>query len=312
MSSQNQTTEFILLGLTNHPSAQIPLFLLFLVMYGTTLVCNGGMIALIQLDPRLWTPMYLFISHLSLVDLCYSTTVTPKMLVHFFEERNVITFNGCLTQLFFYTALGGTEPFLLAAMGYDRYVAICLPLRYTSIMTKNTCILLASACYFWGFLNASVNTGFILRLSFCASNEIQHFFCDYPPLFKLSCTETHINRVLLFVSPFMIGMFSTIVIIISYAFIFNTILRMRSRAGMRRAFSTCSSHFTAVTLFYGTVLFMYLRPSESHSLEQDMVVSVIYTVVIAMINPLIYSLRNQDVKEAARLMVKKLFSLQYL
>ncbi|XP_078502739.1 olfactory receptor 5B21-like [Lissotriton helveticus] len=305
MQLQNQTMEFILLCLTDHQSLKIPLFLLFLAMYGATLVCNSGMIVIIHNDPRLWTPMYFLISQLSFVDVCYSSTVTPKMLVSFVVAKNVISYWGCMAQLYFYTAFGSTEPFLLAAMGYDRYVAICLPLHYTSIMTKKSCMMLASACYVWGFLNASLNTGFMLGLSFCGSTGIQHFFCDYPPLLLISCTETHINRVLLNVSPFLIGMFSTLIILFSYTFIFNSIMRMHSTTGRLRALSTCSSHFTGVTLFYGTVLFMYLQPPGSHSLQQDMVVAVFYTVVISMINPLIYSLRNQDVKKALRMILAK-------
>ncbi|XP_069486156.1 olfactory receptor-like protein COR4 [Ambystoma mexicanum] len=301
MKLANQTTEFILIGLSCDPGLRIPLFLLFMTMYGTTLLSNGGLIALIQADRRLWTPMYLLICQLSLVDLCYSTTVTPKMLVSFIVERNTISYYGCMAQLYSYTTLGGAESFLLAAMGYDRYVAICLPLQYPSIMTRNACTRLVMGCHVGAFVNASVHLSLMLRLSFCGSIEIQHFFCDFPPLLHLSCTETHINRIVLFVLPCMMGMFSILLIIISYASIFNTILSMRSNAGKLRAFSTCSSHFTAMTLFYGTAFFIYLRPSDSYFREQDMVVSVFYTVVIAMINPLIYSLRNQDIKKALKM-----------
>ncbi|XP_069486155.1 olfactory receptor 5AP2-like [Ambystoma mexicanum] len=305
MILQNQTTEFILLGLTHNPWLIGPLFLIFMTMYATTLLFNGGLIVLIHSDHRHRTPMYLFISHLSLVDICYSSTVTPKMLAGFILEINTISFNGCMAQLFCYATFGGTESFLLAAMGYDRYVAICHPLQYLSIMTKKACILLVLACYTGALLNAGVQLGLMLRLSFCASNEIQHFFCDYPPLTHLSCTDTHVNRVVLLTLLFIIGMFSILVILTSYVSIFRTILGMHSMTGRRRAFSTCSSHFTAMTLFYGSVFISYVRPSGSYFPHQDMIMALFYTVVISTINPLIYSLRNADIKQALRMMLGK-------
>ncbi|KAK7800521.1 hypothetical protein U0070_005416 [Myodes glareolus] len=257
-----------------------------------------GMTGLILLDPRLHTPMYLFLSHLSLVDFGYSSAVTPKVMAGLISTDKIISHNSCGTQLFFFGGFITTESFLLTAMAYDRYAAVCKPLHYTTIITTNTCAFLTISSYVCGFLYSSIHTGNIFRLSFCKSNVIDHFFCDVPPLLALSCSDTSVSEMVIF---FVVGfnvLFCIVVILISYLFIFITILRIRSSEGRQKAFSTCASHLTAVSIFYGTIIFMYLQPGSSHTMGTDKVASVFYTMVIPMLNPLVYSLRNKEVKSA--------------
>ncbi|XP_029431524.1 olfactory receptor 1020-like [Rhinatrema bivittatum] len=311
MAELNQTsvTEFLLLGFTNVPHLKTVLFVVFLVMYLMTLLGNLGIILLIQLDSRLHTPMYFFLSNLSIVDLGCSSAITPKTLVNFLSENKTISYLGCAAQLYFFVAFACTDNFLLAAMAYDRYVAICNPLLYPAVMTRRVCTQLVVCSYLTSFFYSLIQTGTTFRLSFCRSIEINHFFCDFLPLLKISCTDTYINEIVLPVFVASVTLFSILVILASYIFILFTILRMRSAEGRRKAFSTCASHFSSVTLFYGTVLFMYLRPSSSYSLEHDRIVSVFYTVVIPLLNPLIYSLRNQEVKDALRkILSRNIFS----
>ncbi|XP_030046145.1 olfactory receptor 1020-like [Microcaecilia unicolor] len=303
-TSLTSVTEFLLLGFTNVPHLSAILFVVFLVIYLITLLGNLGIILIIQLDPHLHTPMYFFLSNLSLVDLCCSSAIAPKTMVNFLSENKAISYLGCATQLYFFVAFAGADSFLLAAMAYDRYTAICKPFLYPLIMTRRLCIQLAVCIYFASFLNSLITTCITFRLSFCSSNEINHFFCDVNPLMKLSCMDTHINDILL---PIIVGsvvLSSILVILGSYMSIIFTILRMHIE-GRSKAFSTCTSHFISVTLFYGTALFMYMRPSSSYFLERDMVVSVFYTVAIPMLNPLIYSLRNQEVKAALRKIISR-------
>ncbi|XP_069483819.1 olfactory receptor 5AP2-like [Ambystoma mexicanum] len=302
MIRHNETTvgQFILEGLTKRAVLQIPLFVLFLLVYTITLMGNVGIIVLIKISLRLQTPMYFFLSNLSFVDLVYSSNITPNMLVNFLSEKKEISFLGCAIQMFLFVGLGSTEALLLAVMAYDRYVAICNPLLYHVIMTERQYVSLSFGAYIVGFLNALVHTSFTFRLHYCASNIIAHFFCDVPPLLKLSCSDTSLNEIILFTVAGSVEVGSLFVIVISYIRIIATILRIPSREGRQKAFSTCSSHFVVVTLFYGTIIFMYLRPRSSYSLEQDKVVSVFYTAVIPLLNPLIYSLRNKEVKGAMR------------
>ncbi|XP_030046343.1 olfactory receptor 1052-like [Microcaecilia unicolor] len=301
-NGRNQTSmsEFILLELTDDPELQILLFMVFLVVYFITLLGNIGMIVLIRMDPHLHKPIYLLLSTLSFTDLCYSSVIIPQMLLNFIVEEKTISYAECITQLYFYSALASTECLLLAVMAYDRYVALCNPLLYTVIMTRGLCIKLTAAAYVSGFLHSVIETGCLFRLSFCGSNVINHFACDFPPLFMLSCTDTSINELVLFIFAGSVTMSAVIVIIFSYSYIITTVLKIRSAEGRRKAFSTCTSHFICVTLFYGTILIMYLRPSSSYSQETDKILSFFYAVVIPMLNPLIYSLRNQEVKEAVR------------
>ncbi|XP_008269798.2 olfactory receptor 5B12 [Oryctolagus cuniculus] len=298
MENSTGVTDFLLAGLTDDPELQIPLFTVFLLIYIITVVGNVGMMQLILLDSRLHTPMYFFLSNLSLVDFGYSSAVTPKVMAGLLLRDKVISYNACATQFFFFAGFITVESFLLASMAYDRYAAVCKPLHYTTTMTTSVCACLAIGCYVCGFLNASIHTGNIFRLSFCQSHVIDHFFCDAPPLLALSCSDSHISEMVIFFVVGFNALFSILVILISYLFIFLTILRMHSSEGRQKAFSTCASHLTAVSIFYGTVIFMYLQPSSSHSMGTDKMASVFYTMVIPMLNPLVYSLRNKEVKNA--------------
>ncbi|XP_004714954.1 olfactory receptor 1020 [Echinops telfairi] len=303
--NQSQVIEFVLLGLSDNPDLQVILFVLFLLIYMATMVGNLGMIMLIKIEPSLHTPMYFFLSSLSFVDASYSSSVTPKMLVNLVAEDKTISFNGCAAQFYFFGSFLGTECFLLAMMAYDRYAAIWNPLLYPIIMSGKVCFLLVATSFLAGFGNAAIHTGMTFRLSFCGSNRINHFYCDTPPLLKISCSDTHINGIVIMAFSSFNVISCVIIVLISYLCILIAILRMPSLDGRYKAFSTCASHLTAVTIFFGTILFMYLRPTSSYSMEQDKVVSVFYTVVIPMLNPLIYSLKNKDVKEALRKVLKK-------
>uniref|UniRef100_A0A8C4UK91 Olfactory receptor n=1 Tax=Falco tinnunculus TaxID=100819 RepID=A0A8C4UK91_FALTI len=284
--------DFILVGLTIRLDLQVPLFLAFLAMYTVMLSGNFGI--------TLQTPMYFFLSNLSFLDLCYSSVVTPKMLLSLSSERNTISFAGCFVQLYFYVALVTVECYLLAAMAYDRYLAICSPLCYPAAMSQELCTALLAGSYAVGFVSSLVLTVAGLRVSFCSPKVIDHFFCDGPPLFKLACSDTYLNQVLTLAFAGFHGVTTISVILISYGRILSTILRMGSVLGKRKAFGTCSSHMVVVAIFYGSLLFMYLRPSSSYSLRRDKIVSVFYTVVTPMLNPFIYSLRNQEVKRAVK------------
>nr|XP_008950061.4 LOW QUALITY PROTEIN: olfactory receptor 5B12 [Pan paniscus] len=306
MENNTEVTEFILVGLTDDPELQIPLFIVFLFIYLITLVGNLGMIELILLDSCLHTPMYFFLSNLSLVDFGYSSAVTPKVMVGFLTGDKFILYNACATQFFFFVAFITAESFLLASMAYDCYAVLCKPLHYTTTMTTNVCARLAIGSYVYGFLNASIHTGNTFRLSFCRSNVVEHFFCDAPPLLALSCSDNYISEMVIFF--FVVGfndLFSILVILISYLFIFITILKLRSSEGRQKAFSTCASHLTAVSIFYGTGIFMYLRPNSSHFMGTNKMASVFYAIVIPMLNPLVYSLRNKEVKSAFKKTVGK-------
>ncbi|XP_064145076.1 olfactory receptor 5F1-like [Loxodonta africana] len=300
MTRKNCTslTEFILLGLAHTLELQITLFLLFFVIYTLTVLGNVGMILLIRVDSRLHTPMYFFLANLSFVDVCYSSTITPKMLVDLLSEKKTISFAGCFLQMYFFIALATTECILFGLMAYDRYVAICNPLLYSLIMSRTVCLKMAAGAFTAGSLNSMVNTSYVSSLPFCGSNIIHHFFCDSPPLFKLSSSDTCLNESIFstFAGVNMVG--ALLVILTSYSCILFSIFRMHSGEGRRKAFSTCAFHLTAIILFYATSIYTYLRPRCSYSLRQDEVASVFYTVVIPMLNPLIYSLRNKEVKKA--------------
>ncbi|KAK7801535.1 hypothetical protein U0070_003760 [Myodes glareolus] len=239
-------------------------------------------------------------SNLSFCDVCYSTIFAPKMLVNFLSEHKSSMFFACVLQSFFFAVYVTTEGILLSMMAYDRYVAITNPLMYTVIMTHRICTQMVLACYLGGLINSLTHTIGLLRLDFCGPNIVNHFFCDIPPLLKLSCSDAHINEMLLLIFSGVIAIFTFIVIIVSYSHILIAILRIRSVEGRRKAFSTCASHLTAVTLFYGSVAFSYIQPSSQYSMEQEKVSAVFYTLIIPMLNPLIYSLRNKDVKKAAK------------
>ncbi|EFB19514.1 hypothetical protein PANDA_011774, partial [Ailuropoda melanoleuca] len=305
MENNTELTEFILLGLTSAPELHIPLFIMFTLIYLINVVGNLGMMALILLDSRLHTPMYFFLSNLSLVDFCYSTSVTPKVMAGLLIGDKVISYNACAAQMFFFAAFATVESYLLASMAYDRYAAVCKPLHYTTTMTTGVCACLATGSYVFGFLNASVDVGDTFHLSFCKSNVIHHFFCDIPAVMALSCSDKHVSElVLVFVASFHIFL-ALLVVLISYLFIFIAFLKMPSVEGYLKAISTCASHLTAVSIFYGTVIFMYSQPGSSHSMDIDKMASVFYTMVIPMLNPVVYSLRNKEVKKAFKKVVEK-------
>ncbi|KAM5310918.1 olfactory receptor 8B4 isoform 4-T4 [Glossophaga mutica] len=293
----SSVTEFILAGLTDKPGLQLPLFFLFLGIYVFTVVGNLGLITLIGLNSSLHTPMYFFLFNLSFIDLCYSCVFTPKMLNDFVSE-NIISFVGCMTQLFFFCFFVNSECYVLVAMAYDRYVAICKPLLYTVTMSPQVCALLMFSSYMAGFAGAMAHTGSMLRLSFCHSNVIDHYLCEVLPLLQLSCTSTRFNGLVFSIVVGVVIVTSSVSIFISYALILRSILRIPSAEGRAKAFSTCGSHVLAVALFFGSGAFTYLTTSLPGSVGQSRYASVFYTNVVPMLNPLIYSLRNKDVKLA--------------
>ncbi|XP_062971799.1 olfactory receptor 5L1-like [Cynocephalus volans] len=293
-------TEFILLGLSDDPELRVFLFLLFLLIYGVTVLANLGMVALIRVSSRLHTPMYFFLSHLSFVDFCYSSTIVPKMLANIINKDKAISFLGCMVQFYLFCTCVVSESFLLAVMAYDRFVAICNPLLYMVTMSQKLCVELVSGCYLCGSVCSLIHLCLALEIPSYRSNVINHFFCDLPPLLSLACSDVAMNEVLLFTVATLNETMNTVIILSSYLFILVTILRMRSAEGRSKAFSTCASHLTAILVFHGTILFIYCRPSSGNVGDADKVATVLYTVVIPMLNPLIYSLRNQDVKEAFR------------
>ncbi|KAM7085418.1 olfactory receptor 5AK2-like [Molossus nigricans] len=302
-----QVTEFILLGFAGRHKSWYILFTVFLLIYVTTLVGNTGMILLIKIDSCLHTPMYFFLQHLAFIDLCYTSAITPKMLQNLVETEKSISFIGCMVQLLVYGNFATSDCYILAAMAVDRYVAISNPLHYPIVMTQRVCIQLVVGSYLMGFLNASVNTSLTFSLNFCKSNKINHFFCDESPILALSCSNIDLNIIVLMVFVGFNLTFTVSFVIISYIYILAAILKISSSAGRRKAFFTCASHLTAVTMFYGTLSYMYLDHGTHVSPERKKMASVFYGIMIPMLNPLIYSLRNQDVKEALKRIGKKCF-----
>nr|XP_017527320.1 olfactory receptor 491-like [Manis javanica] len=306
--NRTTVTEFIILGLTEDATLCVIFFVIFLGVYIVTLAGNISIITLICSCSQLHTPMYLFLSHLAFVDIGYSTSVTPVMLIGFLGHGVALPLAGCEAQLCSVVMFGTAECFLLAAMAYDRYVAICLPLLYPTHMSPRVCILLVEASYLGGCVNAGTFISCLLSLSFCGPNQVDHFFCDFSPLLKLSCSDISIIEIIPSISSGTIIVVTVFVIALSYICILFAILKMHSTEGRHKAFSTCTSHLTAVTLYYGTITFIYVMPKSSYSTGQNRVVSLFYTVVIPMLNPLIYSLRNRDVKEALRKATVRIYS----
>ncbi|XP_005065129.1 putative olfactory receptor 5AK3 [Mesocricetus auratus] len=311
MTQGNDTkaSDFYLLGFGIQHDTQCVLFVVFLIIYVISMVGNTGMILLINNNSRLQTPMYFFLQHLAFVDICYTSAITPKMLQNFIVDNKSITFKGCLIQLFIYAIFATSDCYLLAVMAVDRYVAICKPLRYPIIMSRQSCIQLVALSYLMGSINSSVHTGFTFSLSYCNSKNINHFFCDIPPVITLACSKIDLNIMLLMVFVGFNLTFTVLVIIFSYIYIMAAILKMSSTAGRKKTFSTCASHLTAVTIFYGTLAYMYLQPHSDNSEENMKVASVFYGIVIPMLNPLIYSLRNKEVKDAIKATRKRFFKL---
>ncbi|KFV94591.1 Olfactory receptor 1052, partial [Eurypyga helias] len=291
-------THFILLGLTCEPKLQTPLFIIFSMIYLLTLISNLGLIALIRTNPRLHTPMYFFLCHLSVIDLCYSSIFSPKLLIGFLVEKKTISYSACFAQHFFFLTFVTAEVFLLAAMAYDRYVAICNPLLYTLSMPKRVCVRLVAVSYVGGILNSLTQTCCLLPLSFCGPNVINHFFCDTNPLLKLTCSDNHLNELLLVTFNATISIFVLFVLILSYVYILFSILRIRSAKGRHKAFSTCASHLLSVALLYVPAGLSHMQPASKYSLETEKVTAVFYTLIVPMLNPLIYSLRNKEVQDA--------------
>ncbi|XP_078520442.1 olfactory receptor 1f45-like [Lissotriton helveticus] len=302
MDTENQSSviNFVLLGLSDHSGHQTVLFILFLVMYLVGLLSNSSIMTAIISDPRLHTPMYFFIGNLSLVDITIMTVIVPQLLVNSISQRKTIYFSHCITQLYFFVAMSSTNLLLLWTMAYDRYVAICNPLHYLTVIDSRACRLLVSGSWVVGLLNSLLHSMMTARLSFCASNLIESFFCDIPPLLKLSCSDTSVNELLILTESMSIILVSFISIVVSYVRIIMSILSINSSEGRHKALNTCSSHLIVVSVYYGTILFTYIRPTSSYSLQKDKVVSVMYTIVTPMLNPFIYSLRNDQMKQALR------------
>ncbi|XP_072494411.1 olfactory receptor 5M8-like [Notamacropus eugenii] len=298
--SGNVTTnlQFILLGLTHPRELQVLFFVLFLTIYIITVVSNLGMMVLVRISSRLHTLMYFFLSHLSFVDLCFFSNVSPKMLETFIVEKATISYSSCLVQCYLFIALFHVEIYILAVMAFDRYMAVCNPLLYDSKMSPTVFISLISVPYVYGSLTGLMETMWTYSLSFCGPNQINHFYCADPPLIKLACSSTYNKELSMFVVAGFNLTFSLLIILISYLYIFPAIFRLRSADSRCKAFSTCGSHLTAVTIFCATLFFMYLTPPSEKSVERGKRVAVFYTSVIPMLNPMIYSLRNKDVKGA--------------
>ncbi|XP_075037030.1 olfactory receptor 1G1-like [Mixophyes fleayi] len=302
MRSINQTkvSEFVFAGLSNLTNVQLPLFLVFLLIYLASMAGNLLIVLLILSDHHLHTPMYLFLCNLAGLDVFYSSVTAPRMLADFFSNTRTISVPSCITQFYFFFSFICIELFLLAVMSYDRYVAICHPLHYVQIMHPKLCAQMVSAAWMAGFLTSLIHTLCIQRLNFCGPNVINSFFCDLPQLFLLSCTDTFINVLVMFLVGIIMGSGALSITFVPYIHIFRTIMEIQSRKGKLKALSTCTSHLTVVFIFYGTLVSTYLRPSPTSSSSEDRLVSVVYTVVTPLINPLIYSLRNKDLKEALR------------
>ncbi|KAM4690436.1 olfactory receptor 5AR1-like [Rhinophrynus dorsalis] len=300
LSSQSNKTEFLLLGVSNIPALQAPLFIVFFIIYLLTAALNSTIITLVCLNPQLHTPMYFFLCNLSFLDISYSSVTQPKLLFLLITGQSVISFAGCITQLYVFMSLACTEFVSLTAMSYDRYVAICKPLHYTVLMNRRICLLLAITCWIVGFLDPLAHSIVISQLAFCRARIINHFFCDLSVLLNLSCGDKVFIEILTYVVGSLVALPAFVLTLASYVLIISSILKIHSAEGRHKAFSTCASHLTVVILFYGTVLVMHMRPSSRYLLTQDKPLSVLYTAIIPMLNPLIYSLRNKDVKEALK------------
>ncbi|XP_072255216.1 olfactory receptor 2G3-like [Pyxicephalus adspersus] len=297
--------EFILLGLTKRLDLQIALFVFFLIIYIISLMGNALIIFVSRISPRLHTPMYFFLSNLSIMDICFTSSVSPKMLINLLSKKKSISFEGCFIQMVIHMFLGGTECCLLLAMAYDRYVAICSPLHYTTIMNPGLCKIMASGCWIGGLINSLIHELFALRLSFCGPNVINHFFCEIPSVLELSCTDASLNKTVIFFCAMFLVMGPFFLILITYGYIISSIIKISTSIGRKKAFSTCASHIIVVTLFYGAIIFMYMRPGDTHVVNQDKMATLFYSIGTPMLNPLIYTLRNKDVKRVLLGIIRK-------
>ncbi|XP_025121657.2 olfactory receptor 8J1-like [Bubalus bubalis] len=295
-----QVTEFILTGVSERPDLQIPLFFVFLIIYGLTMTGNLSIITLTSVDSHLQTPMYFFLQHLAIINLGNSTVIAPKMLINFLVKKHSTSYYECATQLGGFLVFIVAEVLLLAVMAYDCYVAICNPLLYMAVVSRRICLLLVSLTYLYSFSTAIVTSSSVFSVTYCSCNIINHFYCDIAPLLALSCFDTSFLETFVFISAATNLVFSIIIVIVSYFNIVLSILKIRSSEGRKKAFSTCASHMMAVSVFYSTMIFMYAQPQTNHSMDTDKVASVFYTLVIPMLNPMIYSLRNKDVETALK------------
>ncbi|XP_007951972.1 olfactory receptor 5AC1-like [Orycteropus afer afer] len=307
MVEENGTlmTQFVLMGLTDHPELQVPLFLVFLVIYLITMVGNLGLIALIWKEPRLHTPMYLFLGSLALADACTSSSVTPKMLMNFLSNNHMLSIFDCMAQFYFLASSATTECFLLVVLAYDRYVAICNPLLYLGVMSNSLCIQMVSVSYVTGFLHSMIHVTLLFRLTFCRSNIIQYYYCEILQLFKISCTDPTVNTLLVLIFSVFIQVFTFLSIIVSYTCVLFAVLRKKSERGRSKAFSTCSAHLLSVFLFYGTIFLMYVSPGSGPDENQNKAYSLFYPMIIPLLNPFIYSLRNKEVAGVLRRIMNK-------
>ncbi|XP_015268217.1 PREDICTED: olfactory receptor 2G3-like [Gekko japonicus] len=307
MRTENLTsvTEFILLGLTDHRKTQIVLFFIILLIYSLTLVGNLVIIILVRADSHLHTPMYFFLTHLSGLEICYVTSTLPQMLAHLLSGNGAISFTRCIIQMYIVLSLGGTECLLLGVMAYDRYLAICRPLVYAVAMGRWRQLHLASASWAGGFSLAVINVMCTLRFPFCGPNHLNHFFCELPVVMKLACGDIHITEAILFVAAVLALLIPLSVILTSYGLILSSVIRAQSASGRHKAFSTCASHLAVVTMFYGTVISMYMKPRSGTTPDRDKQTAVFYVVVTPLLNPIIYTLRNKDIHRAATKMLKR-------
>lgn len=302
--------EFILLGFSDRPRLELPLFVVFLISYILTILGNLAIIIVSRLDSKLHTPMYFFLTNLSLLDLCYTTSTVPQMLVNIRSIRKVISYGGCVAQLFISLALGSTECLLLAVMSFDRFVAICRPLHYSVIMHQRLCLQLAAMSWVSGFSNSVLQSTLTLQMPLCGHKEVDHFFCEVPALLRLSCVDTTANEAELFFISVLFLLIPVTLILISYAFIVQAVLKIQSVEGRRKAFGTCGSHLIVVSLFYGTAIYMYLQPPSPASKDRGKMVSLFYGIITPMLNPLIYTLRNKDVKGAFKRLIARILLIK--
>eukprot|EP00079_Xenopus_tropicalis_P038201 XP_017951972.1 PREDICTED: olfactory receptor 2G3-like [Xenopus tropicalis] len=307
--NSNLTTEnrFILLGLTDVPYQKALCVLILLIIYIITLWGNFLLLIVVRMNTQLQTPMYFFLRNLSVVDIGFSSTIVPKLLIITVMLDRSVSLLECALQMYLHLALGGTESMLLAVMAYDRFAAICNPLQYNMVMNKRFCICMAVGCWTVGFTNSIIHVVLTFKLPFCRSHHLDHYFCEEPPFFKLSCQDTWLNEVLMYIAAFILGICCLFLTFVSYAQIIRTIISIHCTHGRRKAFSTCASHLAVVFLFYGTILFIYLGPGIAYFTETNKSVSMIYTVVTPMLNPIIYSIRNKEIKETIRKKLKHLF-----
>lgn len=305
IQNQSIVTEFIILGFTHSSRVQLAIAVIFLLIYIVTLLGNVLILLLIFTDSNLHSPMYFFLRNLSFIEVCYVSVTIPTVLNAYFSESDRISFVGCATQMYFFLFLGTAECYLLAVMAYDRYAAICNPLHYSAIMSMSACTKMVAGTWISGILLSLANTSYIFSLPYCGPNEIDHFFCDTPPVISLACADTSMVETDLFAYTVMVVIVSFIIVLISYTRIVHAILHIRSSAGRKKAFSTCASHITSVCLFFGTGAFMYLRPKSSHSPESDKIIALLYSVITPLLNPVIYSLRNQEVKSSLQKLMNR-------